>query len=112
MIGEMHGGLGLTLLDAALLAETLGAYVAPTPFLSSAVLAPAALARAGSPAQQDRWLPKLASGEVTVGIAINEAIVGARDGAGLQAKVGRLSGRLLFALDAASADLLTRSAAR
>ena len=106
MIGEAHGGLGLTLLDAALVAETLGAQVAPTPFLSSAVLAPMALTLAGTPAQQDRWLPKLAAGEATVGIAINESISGARDGAGVRAEAGRLSGRSLFALDAAGADVL------
>ena len=106
MIDEMHGGLGLTLLDAALVAETIGAHVAPTPFLSSAVLAPMALARAGSSGQQDHWLPKLASGEVTIGIAIHESLVGARDGAGVQAKAGCISGRSLFALDAAGADLL------
>jgi alkylation response protein AidB-like acyl-CoA dehydrogenase len=106
MIGEAHGGLGLTRLDAALVAETLGAHVAPTPFLSSAVLAPLALSLAGSPAQRDAWLPALAAGDITAGIAINEAIAGRRDGGGVRADGGRLSGRALFALDAVGAGLL------
>ncbi len=106
MIGEAHGGLGLGLLDAALVAEALGARVAPTPFLTSAVLAPLALTLAGSPAQRDAWLPRLAAGEITAGVAIHEAIAGRRDGAGVRLENGRLSGRALFALDAMGAGLL------
>jgi alkylation response protein AidB-like acyl-CoA dehydrogenase len=87
-------------------AETLGAHVAPTPFLASAVLAPLALTRAGSPAQRDAWLPRLASGEITAGVAINEAVAGARDGAGVHFENGRLSGATLFALDALGPGLL------
>ena len=106
LIAEAHGGLGLTLLDAALIAEALGAHVAPAPFLGSAVLAPLALRGAGSPAQQAAWLPRLAAGEALAGIAIGEAIGGARDGAGVTAREGRLHGKALFAIDAAEADIL------
>ena len=91
MIAEEHGGLGLGLVEAMLAAEALGRVVAPTPFLSSAVLAPLALKLAGSPEQQAHWLPKLASGEVTAGVAISEAVAGARDGAGVIAEDGRLT---------------------
>jgi alkylation response protein AidB-like acyl-CoA dehydrogenase len=103
---EAYGGLGLGLLDAALAAEALGAAVAPTPFLGTAVLAPLALALAGSPEQQAKWLPKLAAGEVTAGVAIAEAVAGARDGAGVEVADGRLTGTSLFVLDAQGADLL------
>jgi alkylation response protein AidB-like acyl-CoA dehydrogenase len=102
---EEHGGLGLTLLDAALAAEALGAQVAPSPFLGS-TLACLALRDGGSPAQQAAWLPRLASGEVIAGVAIAEAAGGARDGAGVRAEGGRLTGTSLFAIDAADADLL------
>src|SRR5260221_2774512 len=51
LIPEEHGGLGLGLLDAALVAEILGARVAPAPFLGSAVLAPLALMDLGPPVQ-------------------------------------------------------------
>lgn len=104
LIDEEHGGLGLTLLDAALVAETLGAHVAPAPFLGSAVLAPLALTGAGSPAQKAAWLPRLAAGEALAGIAIGEAVGAARDGAGVTANGGRLTGKALFVIDAAGAD--------
>src|SRR5262245_51078899 len=79
LVLEEHGGLGLGLLEAALAAEALGKVVAPTPFLGSAVLAPLALKLAGSPEQQAQWLPRLAAGEATAGVAISEPIAGARD---------------------------------
>ncbi|WP_293900083.1 acyl-CoA dehydrogenase family protein [Phenylobacterium sp.] len=106
MIAEEHGGLGLGLVEAMLAAEALGRVVAPTPFLGSAVLAPLALALGGSAEQQAHWLPKLASGEATAGVAISEPIAGAREGAGVIASDGRLTGKALFALDASGADLL------
>jgi alkylation response protein AidB-like acyl-CoA dehydrogenase len=106
MIDEPHGGLGLGLLEAALTAEAMGAAVAPSPFLGSAVLAPLALKLAGSAEQQAKWLPKLASGEAVCGVAISEAVAGARDGAGVDAMAGKLSGSALFVIDAPQADLL------
>jgi alkylation response protein AidB-like acyl-CoA dehydrogenase len=105
MIDEAHGGLGLGMLEAAVAAEALGAAVAPTPFLGSAVLAPLALKLAGAGEQQAKWLPKLAAGEITAGAAISEPIAGARDGAGVTAQAGALSGKALFAIDAHGADL-------
>jgi len=106
MIAEEHGGLGLSLVEAALAAEAIGRVVAPTPFLGSAVLAPLALKLAGTAEQQALWLPKLAAGQATAGIAISEPIAGARDGAGIEVKGGRLTGKAYFALDVAGADLL------
>jgi len=106
MIAEEHGGLGLGLVEAMLAAEALGKAVAPTPFLGSAVLAPLALRLAGSPDQQAAWLPKLAAGQVTAGVAISEAVAGARDGAGADAAGLKLNGKALFALDARGAGLL------
>ncbi|MBL8553727.1 MAG: acyl-CoA/acyl-ACP dehydrogenase, partial [Phenylobacterium sp.] len=106
LVPEEFGGLGLGLLEAALAAEALGKAVAPTPFLGSAVLAPLALTLGGSAAQKAAWLPKLASGEATAGVAISEPIAGAREGAGVTASGGKLTGKALFALDAPGADLL------
>ena len=106
MVAEEHGGLGLGLIEAALAAEALGRVVAPTPFLGSAVLAPLALSLAGNAEQRAVWLPRLAAGDATAGAAISEAVAGARDGAGVTADHGRLTGRALFAMDAVGADLL------
>jgi len=106
LIAEEHGGLGLGMVEAAIAAEALGAAVAPAPFLGSAVLAPLALALGGSPEQRAEWLPKLAAGDVTAGVAISEAVAGARDGAGVDAVDQKLNGKALFALDARGAGLL------
>ncbi|MBO6634239.1 acyl-CoA dehydrogenase family protein [Parvibaculum sp.] len=106
LVPEAHGGMEMTLLDAALVAEMLGRAVAPVPFIATAVMAPIAIAGAGSKAQQEAWLPKLASGEAIAGVAIAEAASGAREGAGVTASGGKLSGKSLFALDAAKADVL------
>jgi alkylation response protein AidB-like acyl-CoA dehydrogenase len=105
VIPEEYGGLGLKLLDAALMSEALGRAVAPVPFLG-VVLAPLALQIAGSPEQQREWLPRLASGEVTAAVAISEPVAGARDGAGVTASGGKLSGKALFVPGGLGAQLL------
>eukprot|EP01035_Chromulina_nebulosa_P003453 gene3453-4701_t len=48
LIGEEHGGSGLSLLDAALTSEVMGRHVAPTAFIGTSVMAPLALQRGGS----------------------------------------------------------------
>lgn len=67
-----HGGLGLQLLDLAVVAEALGYCAAPGPFLGHS-LAVLALSLAGSEAQQKRYLPKLATGELIGSVALGEA---------------------------------------
>ncbi|MFZ4067972.1 MAG: acyl-CoA dehydrogenase family protein, partial [Phenylobacterium sp.] len=95
IIPEVHGGVGLSLLDAALAAEQLGRFIAPSPFAATAVMAPLALMKAGDAGQQATWLPRLASGATVAGVALSE-ITGARDGAGVEARDGRLYGRAQF----------------
>jgi len=98
MIDEDHGGVGLGVLEAALIAEALGHGTAPMPFVASVVMVPQALMLGGSAEQQDRWLPKLAAGEITAGAAVSE-LTGARTGTGVTASHGKLSGRAMFVLD-------------
>jgi alkylation response protein AidB-like acyl-CoA dehydrogenase len=104
LVPEASGGMGLGLLDAALAAERLGAVVAPVPFAASSVMAPIALIGAGSAAQQSEWLPRIAGGEVVIGVALSEQAAGARNGAGITALAGRLSGTARFVIDGAGAD--------
>ncbi len=102
---EEFGGLGLSLLDAALAAEALGRHVAPVPFVASSVLAPLALIGVGSDAQKKMYLPKLASGELIAGVAISEQAAGAREKAGITAKGGKLSGKAMFVLEFGGANI-------
>ncbi len=67
-----HGGLGLELLDLALIVEAIGYEAGPGPFLGH-VLAGHALSRWGSPTQQAEWIPKLASGATIATVALVEA---------------------------------------
>jgi alkylation response protein AidB-like acyl-CoA dehydrogenase len=71
-IDEKYGGGGLELLDLALVAETLGAGCAPGPFLGHA-LASMAVQLAGSEAQKQAWLPRMASGDAIGTVAFAEA---------------------------------------
>ncbi len=98
LIAEEHGGIGLGLLDAALVADTLGAHVAPAPFVATSVMAPIAIASAGSEMQQSRWLPELAKGHVIAGVAVTEA-VGSRLDARIRRDGRALNGKALFVLD-------------
>ena len=102
---EEFGGLGLTMLDAALAQEMLGRNVAPIPFTGTAVMAPLALIGSGSEPQKKEWLPKLASGRKIAGVAISEQASGAREKTQIAAKNGRLDGRSLFVVDFSGADV-------
>jgi alkylation response protein AidB-like acyl-CoA dehydrogenase len=103
LIPESYGGLGLGVLDAAVVAEAAGAAVAPVPFVASRGMAPLALARAGSEGQKGEWLPRIATGEVRIGVGL-AAYHGARDATGIAYGDRRLNGCVLFVLDARDAD--------
>ena len=104
VIPQEYGGSGLGLFESAVIAEELGRRVCPVPFVASAVMGPLALRMAGSPAQISEWLPRLASGERRLGVAVAETAAGRREDAGVTASGGRLDGRALFVLDAAGSD--------
>ncbi len=98
LIDEEHGGLGMSLLDAALVAEAMGYYVATAPFVSTVIMAPLAISLAGSDAQKSHWLPKLADGSAIAGAALTETISTRLD-AGVAASGSTLNGKSLFVLD-------------
>lgn len=95
LVSEANGGLGLGSLDAAVVSEALGYHVTPSPFLSSAVIAPVALQTAG---RCEDLLGSVATGELRIGAALAEGI-GARADAGLTANGNTLNGKSLFVLD-------------
>ncbi|MEM7327686.1 MAG: acyl-CoA dehydrogenase family protein [Pseudomonadota bacterium] len=97
LIEERHAGLGLGVLDAALIQEMLGATVAPIDHLATA-MAIVGLRVAGSDQQQADWLPRIAAGSVRFGVAVSER-VGAREQAGVTANGDTLSGKSLFAME-------------
>ena len=64
LVPEEQGGIGLTPLDAAIVAECLGAHIAPTPFLGTAVMAPTALA--ASDGDRSAWRANRSQADVAL----------------------------------------------
>jgi alkylation response protein AidB-like acyl-CoA dehydrogenase len=111
-IPERHGGAGLGWIEVIGVMEEIGRTLAPVPFLSSSVLATAALLTCGTEEQQAAILPPLARGDVTATLAWLE-VGGHADPAAI-ATTARpapgghvlLDGRKRFVLDGHAADLL------
>jgi alkylation response protein AidB-like acyl-CoA dehydrogenase len=71
-IDEDHGGLGGTVSDLAVVAETFGRALVVEPFLPTVVLGAGILGLAGSDTQQAELLPKVAAGELFLALAHGE----------------------------------------
>src|SRR4051812_13152629 len=76
LIPEEHEGLGLGLLDAAVLARCWGEGCVPGPFLPTLVAAEA-IRLGGSESQQADWLPRVAAGEVKLSLAAGGRVTAA-----------------------------------
>ena len=72
VIGEDHGGVGFGYMGAGLVLEAMGRTLAPSPFLSTNVIAASALLLGGSEAQKTEYLPKIAAGEIVIALAVDE----------------------------------------
>ena len=66
LVPEEFGGMGLGMLDCAVIYEELGRTLAPTPHFSTSVMSALVLGKAGSTAQKQDILTKIASGEIVV----------------------------------------------
>jgi alkylation response protein AidB-like acyl-CoA dehydrogenase len=71
-VPEEFGGSGLGCVEAGVVMEEIGRTLMPSPFLSTAVLAPSALSRGGSAGQKAEYLPRLADGSLLAALAIDE----------------------------------------
>ena len=69
LVPEEHDGIGLGLLDAAVLAREFGTGTVPGPWTSTVLLGEA-VRLAGSPEQQAEVLPALAAGELKGAVAL------------------------------------------
>jgi alkylation response protein AidB-like acyl-CoA dehydrogenase len=99
-IPEAYGGLGLSRIELCAIAEELGRVVAPIPFASTVYFLAEALLIAGSEAQKQALLPKIATGEVIGAVASSEG-PGPVAAQAIQATVsgGKLSGTKLPVTD-------------
>ncbi len=71
-IPEAQGGLGLGKLELCVLAEELGRALAPIPFASTVYFFAEAVMKAGSDAQKEALLPRIASGDLIGCYALSE----------------------------------------
>jgi len=71
-IPESYGGAGAGHLELCVIAEEMGRALAPVPFSSTVYLAAEALLIAGSAAQKQKWLPRIAKGEAIGTLALFE----------------------------------------
>ncbi|HLG80687.1 MAG TPA: acyl-CoA dehydrogenase family protein [Bradyrhizobium sp.] len=71
-IPESYGGAGAGHLELCVVAEEMGRALAPVPFSSTVYLAAEALLIAGSEAQKQKWLPKIAKGDAIGTLALFE----------------------------------------
>jgi alkylation response protein AidB-like acyl-CoA dehydrogenase len=64
MLPEEHGGMGLNMIDCAVICEQLGRGLAPGPQFVSAIMVLSAILKAGSAEQKTELLPALGGGEL------------------------------------------------
>ena len=110
IIPEAYGGSEFGLFGLGLVLEELGRTLAASPLHSTALAAASALILAGDAGQKSTWLPKIASGEITATLAVDEtahhdpaqvALKATAQGDGFV-----LHGKKRFIPDAANADLI------
>ena len=111
VVPEEHGGLGLGLVELAVVAEEMGRMCLPGAFLST-LTAAALIERAGDSGQRAKYLEAIAAGELKATVALLEAgadwdagavrLEATRDGGGNFS----VTGRKLFVADAGVADLV------
>ena len=107
LVPEELGGHGSTAREAAVVLEELGRYVAPVPFLGSAVLATTAVLACERGEAVDTLLRALASGETTGALAVPLSMsVGSEFPATVRIQDGALHGRITSVADALVADVL------
>lgn len=109
LIPEEYGGLGMGVLEAALIQEMMGRYVTPTSFTAAYAMAVIGLRVAGSDGQKSDWLGQIAGGGTRFGVGVTEAI-GGRENAGLKVTGDKVSGRASFVLGAEMATHFMLSA--
>jgi alkylation response protein AidB-like acyl-CoA dehydrogenase len=99
LVPQEHGGSGMTMVEAGVVAEELGAALHPGPWLSSAVVAPRVLTRAGTGVDAAALLIGIADGSAV-------AAVGPLSGARPVIENGLLRGDIQALPDAAAATVL------
>ena len=114
LVEEAHGGVEMGYSAAGVILEEMGRTLTASPYLSTAVMGASAFNLAGSQAQKDSWLPRIAAGEAVLAFALDERARhnpdrietrAVKDGNGF-----RLNGAKRYVVNAMGADMLVVAA--
>ena len=98
LIPEEHGGLGLDLLFATAISQSIGGAVAPLPYCGSYVMAPIAIQIGASKSQKENIFNEMSSSNIKFGIAFSEYF-GSRDSSSINFSNEKINGKTIFAID-------------
>ena len=110
LIPEEYGGSNFGLTGMSVILQECGKTLTPSPLFASGVLGATALTKFGSEEQKQKYLSKIASGELTTALAIDEnshhnpnicELKAIKDGSKYI-----LNGKKIFVVDGASADII------
>jgi alkylation response protein AidB-like acyl-CoA dehydrogenase len=110
-VPERHGGSGFGYEELAMVFEAAGECLASLPLLSTCGLATPALVESGDEPAQQKYLPRIAAGELVATLALTQGASGLDEGA-TEVTAERhgeryeLSGEARFVIDGATADLV------
>ena len=98
LVPEEHGGLGLDLLFATAISQSIGGAVAPLPYCGSYVMAPIAIQIGASKSQKENIFNEMSSSNIKFGIAFSEYF-GSRDSSSINFSNEKINGKTIFAID-------------
>jgi alkylation response protein AidB-like acyl-CoA dehydrogenase len=115
IIPENYGGTGMNICELVVLLEEFGRALVPGPFISTVVLGSVPIMEAGTEEQKQQFLPKIASGELIMTMALTEpSAKWTADGVQMEAKKEGndyvLNGTKLFVQDAHVSDYMVVAA--
>ena len=110
LIPEEFGGSDFGLAGISVIMQEVGKTLTPSPLLATAVLGASAITSFGTQDQKSKYLPLIASGEITTALAVDEESHHAPANTITKAELVNdkwiLNGKKKFVVDGASADVL------
>ena len=110
LIPEEFGGSDFGLAGISVIMQEVGKTLTPSPLLATAVLGASAIASYGTQEQKSKYLPMIASGEITTAVAVDEEShhrpFNTVSTAKAEGDKWVLNGKKKFVVDGASADVL------
>ena len=98
LIPEENGGLGLDLLFATAVSQSLGEGIATLPFTGSYVMAPIAIKYGANEEQRNFYLNEMSNNDINFSVGFSE-FFGSRNESELSFSKNKVNGKTLFVMD-------------